>query len=113
MGSHQLRAYLSSATLITFVVLLTFISSHVNALSKDEDVKSKIDSFMNNILKCRNIPGINLAIVKDGNILFTDGYGLRRFNGSDAVDNTTHFGVASLSKAFAATLLGKLLSDKG
>ncbi|XP_045156501.2 protein flp-like [Mercenaria mercenaria] len=74
----------------------------------------KIDYFLNAALSCRQNknPGLTVSVVKDGKVQFAKGYGIAELGTSRWVTNRTLFGIASMSKAFAATLMIKLLHDR-
>lgn len=57
------------------------------------------------------IPGVALAVVKDGRVLIEKGYGVKRLGGSEPVDGGTLFAIASNTKAFTAAALGLLVED--
>jgi CubicO group peptidase (beta-lactamase class C family) len=57
------------------------------------------------------VPGMAVAIVKDGRIALARGFGVRRIGGSEPVDAQTLFGIASNTKAFTATALALLVED--
>jgi beta-lactamase class C len=59
----------------------------------------------------KQLPGLALAIVQDGQIVVERGYGVTRIGGKDPVTTHTVFRLASLSKAFAATLSSLLVSE--
>src|SRR4051812_20865001 len=59
----------------------------------------------------QRVPGLALAIVKDGRILTARGYGITDVRAAEPVDAHTVFRLASLSKAFAGTLTGLLVSE--
>jgi CubicO group peptidase (beta-lactamase class C family) len=58
------------------------------------------------------VPGIAVAIVKDGKVIHSKGYGLRSLNSKDKTDENTLFAIASNSKAFTSAALG-ILVDEG
>ena len=58
------------------------------------------------------VPGLALAVVKDGEIVHARGYGVRDVTTGTPVDEHTLFAVGSTSKAFTAAALG-LLVDEG
>jgi CubicO group peptidase (beta-lactamase class C family) len=58
------------------------------------------------------VPGMAVAIVKDGEVIHSKGYGVRSLNTRKPVDEHTLFGIASNSKAFTAAALG-ILVDEG
>src|SRR5438046_1934796 len=57
-------------------------------------------------------PGAAVAVVKDGQVVFSRGFGVRRLGAREKVDEDTLFGIASNTKAFTATALA-LLVDEG
>ncbi len=73
---------------------------------------SAIDSLVERSMKAFDVPGIAVAIVKDGKVIHSKGYGVRSLNTMQPVDENTLFGIASNSKAFTAAALG-ILVDEG
>jgi beta-lactamase class C len=57
------------------------------------------------------VPGLAMAIVKDGRIVSARGYGITDVDQPEPVDAHTVFRLASLSKAFAGTVTGMLVSE--
>ncbi|MGY0503846.1 serine hydrolase [Luteimonas sp. e5] len=57
------------------------------------------------------VPGIAVAIVKDGEVVLARGWGVREAGKPEAVDADTMFAIASLTKAFTATALEMLDED--
>jgi len=57
------------------------------------------------------VPGMALAIVKDGKVLTARGYGTTDVDSGEGVNPHTVFRLASLSKAFAGTVTGLLVSE--
>ena len=57
------------------------------------------------------IPGVALAVVKDGRVVIEKGYGVKRLGAADPVDAGTLFAIASNTKAFTAAALGLLVED--
>ena len=60
----------------------------------------------------RRIPGMAMALVQDGRILSARGYGVTDVRNPQPIGADTVFRVASLSKAFAATLTGILVEEQ-
>jgi CubicO group peptidase (beta-lactamase class C family) len=58
------------------------------------------------------VPGMAVAVVKDGRVVHARGYGVRRAGASEAVDADTLFGIASNTKAFTCTALS-ILAEEG
>ena len=57
------------------------------------------------------IPGLAVAVVKDGRVVLAKGYGVKRQGGPAAVDGDTLFAIASNTKAFTSAALGLLVED--
>jgi CubicO group peptidase (beta-lactamase class C family) len=73
---------------------------------------SAMDSLAERVRKDFRVPGIALAVIKDGKIVHASGYGVRSLNTGQPVDESTLFGIASNTKAFTAFALG-ILVDEG
>ncbi len=72
----------------------------------------QIDSVSEQTLRTFNVPGIAVAVVKDGKVIHAKGYGVRSIKNNQKVDENTLFGVASNTKAFTAAALGILVDEK-
>ena len=73
---------------------------------------NQIDSITKKTLAAFDVPGIAVAIVKDGKIIHEKGYGVRSLDNRLPVDEHTLFGIASNSKAFTTAALGMLIDQK-
>ena len=72
---------------------------------------ASIDSLVEKTLTTFDVPGIAVAVVKDGKIIHAKGYGVRSLNTRQKVDEHTLFGIASNSKAFTVAALGILIDE--
>jgi CubicO group peptidase (beta-lactamase class C family) len=70
-----------------------------------------IDQFVGQVLKTFEVPGVALAVVKDGQTVMSKGYGVRKLGDPAPVDARTLFGIASNTKVFTATALGLLVEQ--
>ncbi len=59
-----------------------------------------------------NVPGLSVAIVKDGQVLLAGGFGVRETGKQDFVDADTVFAIASNTKAFTAAAIA-MLEEEG
>jgi CubicO group peptidase (beta-lactamase class C family) len=71
----------------------------------------QIDALVEKTLKTFDVPGIAVAVVKDGKIIHAKGYGVRSLSTKQKVDENTLFGIASNSKAFTVAALGMLIDE--
>ena len=72
---------------------------------------SQIDSLTERAMKAFDVPGIAVAVIKDGKVIHSKGYGVRSLNTKEKVDENTLFGIASNTKAFTAAALGILIDE--
>ena len=70
------------------------------------------DSYVKRVQSKWDVPGIAVAVVKDGRLVFARGYGVRKKGEKTPVTPETLFGIASNTKAFTAAALG-ILVDEG
>lgn len=93
-------------SLIGIVSFCSCISLYAQVISAAE-----IDTLVERTLKTFDVPGIAVAVVKDGKIIHAKGYGVRSLNTMQKVDEHTLFGIASNSKAFTSAALGILIDE--
>ncbi len=92
--------------------LLLVITLITTTLSFAQISSTQVDELVNRTLKTFDVPGIAVAIVKDGKIIHAKGYGVKSILTNEKVDANTLFGVASNSKAFTSAALA-ILVDEG
>lgn len=91
---------------IIVVLLLAF-----NANSFAQISEKQIDELVEKTLRGFDVPGISVAIVKDGKIIHAKGYGVKSILTNEKVDANTLFGIASNSKAFTSGALAMLVDE--
>ena len=69
------------------------------------------DAYVENVRATFDVPGIAVAIIKDGKVVLERGYGLRELESKAPVDARTLFSIASNTKAFTAASLEMLAED--
>ncbi|MGC4038963.1 MAG: serine hydrolase [Chitinophagaceae bacterium] len=75
-------------------------------------ITDSLDSYIERGMKQWQIPGLSIAIVKDGKVVLKKGYGVREIGKPDKVDENTLFIIASNSKLFTGTSMAKLDYEK-
>jgi CubicO group peptidase (beta-lactamase class C family) len=73
--------------------------------------KQQFADFVNHVRKTFDVPGIAVAIVKNGQVVLEQGYGLRDRESKAKADAHTAFAIASNTKAFTAASLS-ILADE-
>ena len=92
------------------LLILFFLLIGSNGLQAQAPPKN-LDAYVESVQKEFEVPGIAVAIVKDGKVVVAKGYGVRKLGESAKVDEHTLFGIASNTKAFTATALGILVEE--
>jgi len=99
------------------LVLLFVFCLPVAAICNDQstppiDIEDQIDDYLDTQVKEHGIPGITVAVVANGGIIYHRAIGVRRL-GSDEKLTTGHaFHMASVSKPFVATAIMQLVEEK-
>ena len=68
-----------------------------------------LDAYVARVLKAFDVPGLSVAVVKDGKVVLAKGYGIRKLGESTAVDESTLFAIGSNTKAFTSAALASLV----
>jgi len=100
--------------LLPVLLLLTATLSAQTALARRQPafVTDSLDKYIVREMAAWNLPGLAIAIVKDGKVVLSKGYGVTEMGGKNAVNDSTLFQIASCSKAFTATSLALLAQQK-
>src|SRR5207248_2397615 len=91
--------------------VLVFLSSSTAQSAAPNNPPADLDSYVASSMKTFAVPGMAVAIVKDGKILLTKGYGVRKVGDPTAVDEFTMFGIGSNTKAFTTAALAALVDE--
>lgn len=74
-------------------------------------ITDSLDVYVERALKQWDIPGVSVAVVKDGHVVALKGYGRLEMNKSAKVDENTLFMIASNTKAFTGTAMAILETE--
>ena len=75
------------------------------------EMVAEYDRYFADQMAATGTPGAAMVIVKDSQVVFERGYGLRAVGAPDSVDANTVFRIGSLSKGFAGVLSGILVAQ--
>ncbi|HAV36909.1 MAG TPA: serine hydrolase [Massilia sp.] len=104
--------HLAAAILIAFSAVGAYAQTAVappiarpaaSSYDLEQDVKRTMKAF--------DVPGIAIAVVKDGQVVAARGFGVRKLGEPAKVDGKTLFEIASNSKAFTAAALAMLVDE--
>lgn len=92
---------------IIFVLLL--LLSLISFAQSPTDPRLKgLDTFALRILKEWNAPGVTIAVVEKGKVIYAGGFGYSDYEKKIPVTQNTQFAIGSCTKAFTASILGML-----
>ena len=81
------------------------------AIKLDQERLAELTGFVERGLKESKVPGTSLAIIQDGKVVFSGGFGVRELGKPEPVDGDTLYMVASNSKGLSTLMLAKLVDE--
>ncbi len=102
-----MKSFPAKILILSFLFLSFNFSVNAQALTGQQ-----IDSLVQKTMKTFDVPGMAVAVLKDGKIYHKNTYGVRSLKTNAEVNENTVFGVASNTKAFTTAALGQLI-DQG
>ena len=70
----------------------------------------QLDELVADVLRRSGVPGMAVAVVRDGQTVYAKGFGVRRVGAPEPVDADTVFQLASVSKSVTATVVAREVS---
>lgn len=91
--------------------LLVLLCLGLPAAHDQPALSPDFDAYVEQVRAAFEVPGLAVAVVRDGQVVLAKGYGVRTLGRPDPVDAGTRFGIASNTKAFTATALALLVEE--
>lgn len=92
------------------VIILLLITSYAFA-QPSKKLVTELDLFVQKAMKDWEVPGLAVVVVKDNQVIYKKGLGVREFGKQDPVGTQTLFACASTTKAMVATCMGMLVDE--
>ncbi|KAK3592705.1 hypothetical protein CHS0354_037839 [Potamilus streckersoni] len=96
---------------MSFLVVLMLAAAMSSTSGFSPEIEHTLSEFIQSTMKCRQVPGLTLAIVR-GNDIWAKGYGVADLKTGRPVTERTVFNIASVTKAFTTTLLAVILQER-
>ncbi|UCC72823.1 MAG: serine hydrolase [Gemmatimonadota bacterium] len=106
------RRVLGRALLTWYTAGVLAVAGPLEALAQSGVDLAALDAYFEEARQAFEVPGFAVAIVKDGEVAFARGYGVRELGKQERVDRHTLFAIASNTKAFTVAALA-ILVDEG
>ncbi len=87
----------------------TFAGRKANKLT--EDRIAELNAFVERSLEVSGVPATSVAVIQDGEVVFSGGFGVRQLGEPEKVDGDTLYMIASNTKGLATLLLAKLVDE--
>jgi CubicO group peptidase (beta-lactamase class C family) len=103
-GKKYLKCLLQLLCIVIFST--SYSQSTTTSSSNKTQIAAKLEKRIPQLLDSAAIPGMSLAVISEGNVIYTGGYGVKSADTKDKVTTNTVFDAASLSKpVFAYAVL--------
>lgn len=102
---------------LLFSIALAGLSLFTSAQKKQDKVSSRsqasalFDTYIQSALQTWKTPGLSVAVVKDGNIVFKKAYGVKELGNPDIYTTSTLSTCASTTKAMTAVCMAMLVDE--
>lgn len=87
--------------------LITFVALFISLYSFAQVEKAESD--IHNIMNKMDVVGLSVAVVKNGDIIYTHSFGLKDVESNTPLTDRNIFRIASISKSFSATSIMQLI----
>lgn len=92
------------------VPVFLLLTTAANAKSATPPQLRDLNTYVHKAMTQWHVPGLAVAVVKDGKFVLARGYGVRELGKPGKVDANTLFTIGSVTKQFTAAALGTLVS---
>lgn len=93
------------------IAAVLFLILSIQVAEAQPAVFEGLDAYILQGMEEWSIPGLAIAVVKDDEVVYAQGFGVRKLGEDALVDEYTLFGVASTTKAMTATALAMLVDE--
>lgn len=100
-----------SVFLSFLMIMLTTREMHAETRSITSFLP-RFEALIHSTMQQKKVPGLAVAIVKDGKIIFIKGFGVRTVGRPEPLDTHTVFQIGSASKAITSVLVAMLIRDQ-
>lgn len=107
-GDSLTGSFTQAGTVLTFAFARAGI-----AVEASIEALSEIGPWIEERLEDLRVPGVGVGVVKDGEVIHLEGYGLAELEGERPATASTLFAIGSSSKAFTAAAIGLLVDEGG
>lgn len=93
------------------ILIISFLFNSIAFAQLSPSSIQNLDAYIEKARQQWEAPGLAVAVVKDGKVLFAKGYGVRQLGKPEKVDGQTIFAICSTTKAMTAAAMGMLVDE--
>jgi CubicO group peptidase (beta-lactamase class C family) len=83
----------------------------VEPLALKDDLIAQLEAYINETLATLEVPGASVAVAQDGEIVYAEGFGVRKMGGDDPVTAETQMMIGSTTKSMTTMMMATLVDD--
>jgi CubicO group peptidase (beta-lactamase class C family) len=111
LGPDRVTLNRSNARTVRLVPAVLALVIVFAATARGQDRFAGLDDYMAQAQKEWKVPGLAIAVVKDGELVLARGYGVRELGRDEPVTPETVFPIASCTKSFTTSCLAMLVDE--
>lgn len=111
-NAEKMKLSVSFLFAVCFVGQISLFAQKILIKDNDKSISAKIDTFILKKMQTLHIPGLSLAVMSNGEIIYAKGYGFSNLEHKVAATEITVYQIASITKTFTATAI-MMLMEKG
>ena len=106
-----------STTVVLFVLIGTFFQLHcqgqntIQLLNDETLTAEQLDSFLSEQMEELNMPGLSIAIVNNGSVVYHRTLGVKNAQSGELIDKQTAFEAASITKSVFAYYIMRMVDE--
>jgi CubicO group peptidase (beta-lactamase class C family) len=105
------RAFVVLLSLVWLVFARPALLAGEPSVGTAKEPLAGFDSFVNQALRGWEVPGLAIAVVRNGHVVLAHGYGFRDVDKKLPVTSKTLFAIGSCTKAFTTFVMGTLVDE--
>src|SRR5437016_2589550 len=111
-GTRKRFSFCERALVAAIICAGLTLGNFAFAQQPPQSFPKELDDYVASSVRDWEIPGVAIAVVKDGKVIAARGYGVRELGKPEPIDENTIFDAASLTKSFTAAAVASLVDEK-
>lgn len=82
-----------------------------SAQAIDDSLIARLERYVPRVLELFGVPGASMAIVQDGEVVYTRGFGVTEKGGEEPITPETHMMIGSTGKSMTTTMMASMVAE--